>query len=81
MPLATTPLTLPTYADVEAASHRLAGHAHRTPVMTSRTMNAELGAEVEEARIGAIGGGDGHEAADARSPPVSQPQHQRRRRG
>ena len=46
MPLATTPLTLPTYADVEAASHRLAGHAHRTPVMTSRTMNAELGAEV-----------------------------------
>ena len=46
MPLASTPLTLPTYADVEAASHRLAGHAHRTPVMTSRTMNAELGAEV-----------------------------------
>ena len=46
MPLATTPLTLPTYADVEAASHRLAGHAHRTPVMTSRTINAELGAEV-----------------------------------
>ena len=40
------PLPLPTYADVEAASHRLAGHAHRTPVMTSRTMNAELGAEV-----------------------------------
>ena len=40
------PLPLPTYADVEAASQRLAGHAHRTPVMTSRTMNAELGAEV-----------------------------------
>ena len=39
-------LILPTYADVEAASQRLAGHAHRTPVMTSRTMNAELGAEV-----------------------------------
>ncbi|MNE18181.1 hypothetical protein D3C80_1112010 [compost metagenome] len=38
---------------------------------------AELGAEVDEARIGAIGGGDGHEAADARSPGVSQP----RRRG
>ena len=40
------PLPLPTSADVEAASQRLAGHAHRTPVMTSRTMNAELGAEV-----------------------------------
>ena len=44
MPL--PPLPLPTYADVEAASQRLAGHAHRTPVMTSRTMNAELGAEL-----------------------------------
>lgn len=41
-----TPENLPTYADVEAASQRLAGHAHRTPVMTSRTMNAELDAEV-----------------------------------
>jgi threonine dehydratase len=39
-------LTLPTYHDVAAASARLAGHAHRTPVLTSRTMDAELGAEV-----------------------------------
>ena len=39
---------------------------------------AELGAEVEEARIGAVGGRDGHAAADARSPPVSQLQHQGR---
>ena len=41
-----TPEMLPTYADVEAASQRLSGHAHRTPVMTSRTMNTELGAEL-----------------------------------
>jgi threonine dehydratase len=38
--------TLPTYADVVAASERIAGVAHRTPVLTSRTANAELGAEV-----------------------------------
>lgn len=37
---------LPTYADVVAASERIAGIAHRTPVMTSRTANSELGAEV-----------------------------------
>ncbi len=34
------------YADVAAAAERLAGHAHRTPVMTSRTVNARTGAEV-----------------------------------
>jgi threonine dehydratase len=39
-------LQLPTYADVLAASERIAGVAHRTPVLTSRTANAELGAEV-----------------------------------
>ena len=37
---------LPTYDDVADAAERLQGHAHRTPVMTSRTVNAELGAEV-----------------------------------
>jgi len=37
---------LPTYADVVAASERIAGIAHRTPVLTSRTANSELGAEV-----------------------------------
>ncbi|MCC7705544.1 threo-3-hydroxy-L-aspartate ammonia-lyase [Janthinobacterium sp. GW460P] len=39
-------LTLPTYADVVAAAGRIAGHAHKTPVITSRTVDAELGAEV-----------------------------------
>ena len=39
-------LSLPTYADVVAASARIAGVAHRTPVITSRTANRELGAEV-----------------------------------
>src|SRR2546425_2584478 len=34
------------YADVAAAAERLAGHAHRTPVMTSRTVNERIGAEV-----------------------------------
>src|SRR3954469_5198178 len=38
--------TLPTYADVADAAGRIQGHAHRTPVMTSRTVNEELGAEV-----------------------------------
>jgi len=37
---------LPTYDDVVAAAGRIAGHAHRTPVMTSRTVNAALGCEV-----------------------------------
>lgn len=37
---------LPTYADVQAAAARIDGFAHRTPVLTSRTANAELGAEV-----------------------------------
>ncbi|MFC0169056.1 threo-3-hydroxy-L-aspartate ammonia-lyase [Pseudoduganella danionis] len=39
-------LPLPTYADVQAAAARIDGYAHRTPVLTSRTANAELGAEV-----------------------------------
>ncbi len=41
----TTP-TLPTYEDVAAAAARIQGFAHRTPVMTSRTVNEEFGAEV-----------------------------------
>jgi threonine dehydratase len=36
----------PDYADVVAAAERIQGHAHRTPVLTSRRVNAELGAEV-----------------------------------
>ncbi|NVD98234.1 threo-3-hydroxy-L-aspartate ammonia-lyase [Massilia sp. BJB1822] len=39
-------LILPTYEDVAAAARRIEGHAHRTPVLTSRTVNEELGAEV-----------------------------------
>jgi threonine dehydratase len=39
-------MTEPTYADVVAAAGRIEGHAHRTPVLTSRTVNEELGAEV-----------------------------------
>jgi threonine dehydratase len=35
-----------TYADIEAAAARLAGHAHRTPVLRSRTVDARVGAEV-----------------------------------
>jgi threonine dehydratase len=34
------------YADVVTAAERLAGHAHRTPVMTSRTIDALTGAQV-----------------------------------
>jgi threo-3-hydroxy-L-aspartate ammonia-lyase len=34
------------YPDVEAAARRLEGHAHRTPVLTSHTADAELGASL-----------------------------------
>ncbi len=34
------------FSRVREAQERLAGHAHRTPVMTSRTLNAQVGAEV-----------------------------------
>lgn len=37
---------LPSYEDVVAAAHRIEGHAHRTPVMQSRTANDELGAQL-----------------------------------
>jgi threonine dehydratase len=39
-------LLLPTYDDVVSAAQRIEGHAHRTPVLTSRTVNREFGAEV-----------------------------------
>lgn len=35
-----------TYEDIVAAARRIEGHAHRTPVLTSRTANEELGAEI-----------------------------------
>jgi len=37
---------LPTYDDVVQASDRIAGAAHRTPVLTSRTVDQEFGAQV-----------------------------------
>jgi threo-3-hydroxy-L-aspartate ammonia-lyase len=37
---------LPTYKDVEAAARRLDGHAHLTPVMTSRIVDAASNAKV-----------------------------------
>ena len=45
---ATTGATEPiiTFADVRAAAARLAGVAHRTPVVTSRTLDARTGARV-----------------------------------
>jgi threonine dehydratase len=39
-------LILPTYDDVVAAAGRLQGHAHKTPVLTSRTVDGEFGARV-----------------------------------
>ncbi|WBQ04844.1 threo-3-hydroxy-L-aspartate ammonia-lyase [Kribbella sp. CA-293567] len=35
-----------TFADVQAAAGRIEGVAHRTPVLTSRTLNERVGAEV-----------------------------------
>ena len=42
----TADLVLPTFADVQAAAQRLQGHAHRTPVMRSRMLDAEVGAQI-----------------------------------
>ena len=39
-------LTLPSFDDVAAAAARLEGHAHRTPVMRSRTIDSELSAQL-----------------------------------
>jgi threo-3-hydroxy-L-aspartate ammonia-lyase len=39
-------MTTLSYADVEAAARRLAGQAHRTPVLTSHTADRELGASI-----------------------------------
>jgi threonine dehydratase len=42
-----TAVDLPvTFADVQAAAQRLRGHAHRTPVITSRTLDERVGARV-----------------------------------
>jgi threo-3-hydroxy-L-aspartate ammonia-lyase len=39
-------VTLPTFADVQRAAQQIAGVAHRTPVITSRTVDARTGAHV-----------------------------------
>jgi threonine dehydratase len=39
-------MQLPTYDDVAAAAGRLQGHAHRTPVLRSRTADELMGAQV-----------------------------------
>lgn len=41
-----TTLNLPTFDDLVSASERIEGHAHRTPVMTSRTVDQAFGAQV-----------------------------------
>jgi threonine dehydratase len=37
---------MPTYTDIIAAAERIAGHAHRTPVVTSHTLDARVGVPV-----------------------------------
>ena len=46
MPQNAAPPALPTFADVESAARQIAGVAHRTPVATSRAVNARTGADV-----------------------------------
>jgi threonine dehydratase len=41
-----TTTTLPTFADIESAAKQIAGVAHKTPVATSRAINARTGAEL-----------------------------------
>src|SRR3954464_1399538 len=41
-----TTTTLPTFADIESAAKQIAGVAHKTPVATARTIDAETGAEL-----------------------------------
>jgi threonine dehydratase len=39
-------LSIPTVEDVRAAAERIASFVHRTPVLTSRTLDRELGAQI-----------------------------------
>ena len=41
-----TSVTLPTFSDIESAAQQIAGVAHRTPVATSRAINARTGTEL-----------------------------------
>ncbi len=63
----------PTFADVAAARGRLAGVAHRTPVLTSRQLDARVGAQVflkgeHLQRVGAFKFRGGYNALAAMSP-------------
>ncbi len=42
----TTEPAAPSFEDIAAASRRITGHAHRTPVLRSRTADARVGAQV-----------------------------------
>lgn len=42
----TVSLRVPTFEDVRVAASRIAGEAHRTPVLTSRAANAKIGGEL-----------------------------------
>ena len=44
--LVTSPLLAVTYSDIEAAATRLQGYAHRTPVLTSTTVDLRVGSQV-----------------------------------
>jgi threonine dehydratase len=44
--MSSTPPIRPTFADIQDAARQIAGVAHRTPVVTSRTMNDRTGARV-----------------------------------
>jgi threo-3-hydroxy-L-aspartate ammonia-lyase len=44
--MSSTPPIRPTFADIQDAARQLAGVAHRTPVVTSRTLNDRTSAEV-----------------------------------
>src|SRR5436305_13132292 len=39
-------MTLPTFADIDSAARQIAGAAHRTPVLTSRSVNRRTGAQL-----------------------------------
>ncbi|UVK97649.1 threo-3-hydroxy-L-aspartate ammonia-lyase [Pseudomonas sp. B21-048] len=44
--IAVDPVILPTFNEVVAAANRLEGFAHKTPVLTSRTIDEEIGAQI-----------------------------------
>lgn len=74
---AESPLALPTYADVETAAGRIAGVAHRTPALTSRTADERTGASLvfkaeNLQRMGAFKFRGGYNAIAALSPAQKQ---------